>query len=384
MKRLSKIFLYFLCAMPFLQCVKLHAQELKLLPFELQGTINADTGTVKLRFVADTAFYAIKETALISARIVKGKFSIKGGIPYPQGMSIEYNGNGGYSSSVFIIEPGVQAIEVNVNTHNNTPKVGNAAMLEYANGYLDFTKQIVQMDKNHMKKYDSLNLKYNRKIPVAIAAELQREMQQIYDRSDENLLEYVKVNPNSYYAFWRLLRLSSFGYESVFDAIFFNFSEALKNTYSGKSFSKRLETAAVLSKGKKFPGRDFKNIQGKQLDVSSFLKEKYTLVDFWYSACHPCISQFPHLNKLYAKYRTKGFEIIGISTDKERDKEDWIKGIKKHKILWPQYWDKNGIESAKLSILAFPTNYLLDHEGRIVMKNIKPDELEVFLQVNIK
>jgi len=90
------------------------------------------------------------------------------------------------------------------------------------------------------------------------------------------------------------------------------------------------------------------------------------------------------LNELYAKYRAQGFEIIGVSTDQEQHKKDWIDGIKKYKILWPQYWDMNGREATKLSILAFPTNYLLDHEGRIVMKNIKPEELAEFLKANIK
>ncbi|WP_159441119.1 TlpA disulfide reductase family protein [Pedobacter caeni] len=380
---MNKRFFYFIFTMLFLQGVKLHAQGLKLIPFELEGTINADTGTVKLSLIADTGFYAARTAVLVSAKVVNKKFFIKGDIPYPVGVSIEYN-RGGYSSRLFIIEPGVQSIDVDVHADGSTPKVGNIAMREYASGYLSFTKEIRLMDEKYMKKYDSLMIKYNRKIPVAIAAELQKEMQMIYDKSDENLLEYVKGNPQSYYAFWKLLRLSSFGYEPVFDAIFSNFSNGLKNNYTGKAFSKRLETAGVLAKGKKFPSRDFRDILGNQLDVTSFLKKKYTLVDFWYSSCHPCISQFPHLNELYARYKGKGFEIIGISTDQEKHKKDWIAGIKKHKILWPQYWDMNGAEAAKLSILAFPTNYLLDGEGRILKKNIKPDELEGFLQENVK
>ncbi len=114
------------------------------------------------------------------------------------------------------------------------------------------------------------------------------------------------------------------------------------------------------------------------------LKKKYTLIDFWYSNCSPCIGQFADLKTIYEKYKGQGFEIIGISADKVKDKQNWQNIINKHQLIWPQYWDINGQETSKLSINTFPTNFLLDSEGKIIKKNIRPVELAEFLSENMK
>jgi len=52
--------------------------------------------------------------------------------------------------------------------------------------------------------------------------------------------------------------------------------------------------------------------------------------------------------------------------------------------MWPQYWDKDGLESKKLSITRFPTNFLLDNLGNIIKKDLSMPELAQFLKENIK
>ena len=140
----------------------------------------------------------------------------------------------------------------------------------------------------------------------------------------------------------------------------------------------------MLQIGKEFPPIISIDIRDNKLDVATFLKSEYTLVDFWYSNCGPCIAQFPDLKQLYEKYKNKGFEIVGISTDKLKYKTEWQVAVKKYQLDWPQYWDTNGQEATRLSIRAFPTNFLLDGQGRIIKKNMSPVELKQFLLDNIK
>jgi len=77
-------------------------------------------------------------------------------------------------------------------------------------------------------------------------------------------------------------------------------------------------------------------------------------------------------------------EIIGISTDRSKYKNNWLRAIDKYQIQWPQYWDMDGIESSRLSINVFPTTVLLDSKGIIISKHIRPAELEQFLKENLE
>ena len=51
-----------------------------------------------------------------------------------------------------------------------------------------------------------------------------------------------------------------------------------------------------------------------------------------------------------------------------------------NKLNWDQYLDLNGVQACKESINYFPTNFLLDQEGKIIRKNIALEELERILE----
>jgi len=66
----------------------------------------------------------------------------------------------------------------------------------------------------------------------------------------------------------------------------------------------------------------------------------------------------------------------------KKNKENWLKVIKDHQLLWPQYWDVDGKESSLLPVNVFPTNFAINYQGQIVRKNISPAELREFLKQN--
>lgn len=372
---------YLLSITWLLQYSGLYAQQKNSFLFTIDGHINADTGTVQLKMLTDTSYYP-QGVQNLRAKVKNKKFSFHGYIPYPQGFQLFYNSN--YSSAIFVIEKGKQSITLNIDSNGKTPEVRNEVMKEYYKDYKNATKSLVLKSALFYVKWDSLNKVYQRNIPKNIELALRTRQNEFYIENDQILLEYVTSHPNSYLAFWKFINLSSFsGYESIFDSIFNKFSDSLKSKYAGRVLSKNLKIASTLSMGRKFPSFICINNQNNKLDSASFLKNEYTLIDFWYSNCGPCIAQFPDLKYLYEKYKGKGFEIAGISTDKQKYKTDWQNAIKKHQLLWPQYWDINGQEAAKLSINAFPTNFLLDSQGRIIKKNLRPIELKQFLMDNI-
>lgn len=144
-----------------------------------------------------------------------------------------------------------------------------------------------------------------------------------------------------------------------------------------------LEATAV---GKKYT--DIKGLtpDGKELALSDYVgKGKYVLVDFWASWCPPCVADMPHLVAAYAKYKDKGFEIVGVSID---DKQDaWKGGIEKLNITWPQVSDLKGWESQlskTYGVMSIPHTILIDKDGTIVEKQIHGKDLDAKLAELLK
>ena len=59
--------------------------------------------------------------------------------------------------------------------------------------------------------------------------------------------------------------------------------------------------------------------EGDTLRLSDF-RGKIVLIDFWASWCGPCRRENPHVKKLYEKYKDQGFEILGVSLDRDTKK----------------------------------------------------------------
>jgi peroxiredoxin len=121
-------------------------------------------------------------------------------------------------------------------------------------------------------------------------------------------------------------------------------------------------------------------VNGDTLRLSS-LKGKVVLLDFWASWCGPCRASNKNLVKLYSKFKSKGFEIFGVSLDD--DKGNWKKAIQKDKINWLQVNERGGWDAqtaARWNINAIPTSYLIDKEGKLVAMDLLAKDLEKMLK----
>lgn len=118
------------------------------------------------------------------------------------------------------------------------------------------------------------------------------------------------------------------------------------------------------------------DLKGDSLRLSS-MKGRVFLLDFWASWCVPCRFSNKNLVKLYAKYKDKGFEILGVSLDDK--KTEWTKAVKKDKITWLQLNDSRGwdaMSAAKWQVDAIPASFLIDKDGNVVAINAEKKELE--------
>lgn len=111
----------------------------------------------------------------------------------------------------------------------------------------------------------------------------------------------------------------------------------------------------------------FTAVDGREVDLAK-MKGKVVLVDFWATWCGPCVAEVPNVVAAYEKYHDKGFEIVGISFDREADKDKLTKFTKDKNMPWPQYFDGKYWENdfgQQFNIRSIPTMWLIGKDGNL-------------------
>ena len=141
---------------------------------------------------------------------------------------------------------------------------------------------------------------------------------------------------------------------------------------------KTLESIKRTEIGAKYTDVAMEDPEGKTISLSEYVgKDKIVLIDFWATWCGPCRKEMPVVIEAYKKYASKGFEVVGISLD--TDKQAWINGIKEMNITWPQMSDLKGWKSSAVEVYGvrgIPATFLIDKDGVIIAKDLRGEQLE--------
>ena len=162
---------------------------------------------------------------------------------------------------------------------------------------------------------------------------------------------------------------------------YFAFAKKYVDTYRANDLGDVNRLEYDLKKTSTFtPGMEAPDLVGNTPEGDSYalskLRGKYVLVDFWASWCGPCRRENPNVVNMYKKYNGKGFEILGVSLD--RDAGAWKKAIEQDGLSWRHISDLKGWNSdhAKLySVSSIPQTLLLDREGKIIQRNLRGEQL---------
>ncbi len=146
--------------------------------------------------------------------------------------------------------------------------------------------------------------------------------------------------------------------------------------YNHPDLAKAKQLLATYDKrapGTKFKDMTMNDMDGKEVTLSQWAgKGNYVLVDFWASWCGPCRQEMPNVVANYEKYHAKGFEIVGVSFD--QNKEPWVKAVQTMGLRWPQMSDLKGWQCAAsdlYGIRSIPASVLIDPQGTIIALDLR-------------
>jgi len=310
--------------------------------FKIYGTIGVDDDTKVYRVIADQNNQPIK----IDSSIVKSyKFEMGGKSKYPNISFIQIEG---FNFNIpFIVEEG----NIKIETKDFVDAIES----------IRYDIQIAAQNGNNN-----------------LINDLQQDYKNVQDQIYSYELEFLKTNYDSYLSAILLDRFISAKVLTIPDAKeeFQNFSERIRFSEIGNKLNDLFESPnQPLDIGYIVPDFNAPSPDGVIINLKKELG-KVTLLEFWASWCAPCRRENPNLVKIYNRHKDEGFNIIGVSLDK--NKNQWTQAIADDYLTWKhvsnlKFWQD---PIAKLyNITAIPASFILDQDGKILAKNLRGSQL---------
>lgn len=286
-----------------------------------------------------------------TAKVMGGKFTLKGKVDYPDYKLISFNKQPPYIS--FFLENNnitIKAKKGSVETAEITGSNSNNEFVVY---------------NKIMKSFDSF---FTQGIPLDSAS---------MKRGAAEFEKFAVQHPASYVgplAIYRSYQLSAD--VDRMEELINKTSPEIRATPIGNYIMQQITEARRNPIGK--PLADFSQADtlGNQLKLSS-LRGKYVLVDFWASWCGPCRQENPNVLAAFQKYKNKNFTVLGVSLDKAKD--PWLNAIHADNLTWQHVsdlkWWQNEV-ALQFQIQSIPQNFLVDPNGIVIGKNLRGAALE--------
>ena len=121
-------------------------------------------------------------------------------------------------------------------------------------------------------------------------------------------------------------------------------------------------------------------ITGETFSLSK-LRGKVVLVSFWAYWCKPCKQESTLIRSYYEEFRGKGFEVIAISLD--TNKELFQKYLQEEKFPWKWIYSGKGWEDEivkKYGVISLPSHWVIDRNGYLRSMDVKGTDLRKAIQ----
>jgi peroxiredoxin len=234
-------------------------------------------------------------------------------------------------------------------------------------------KELDALEARLEKLYSAARMKDNRQQMDSA----DKAIEGVETQKQQYVKDFAAAHPDSYVSAFGIFITFVFNPDAtVLGNLYKGLAPATQTSYFGKKIREAYDIALLTDIGKPAPAFTQADINGKPISLESF-KGQYVLVDFWASWCGPCRAENPNVVKAYREYHPKGFAILGVSLDNNKDK--WLEAIKKDQLDWTHISDLKGWQNSvadMYGVKGIPMNFLLDKEGKIIGKGLRGEDLE--------
>ena len=168
-------------------------------------------------------------------------------------------------------------------------------------------------------------------------------------------------------------RRSKFTWRNKFALFFFTslflFSSCVEKTKEAPvpGFEQAFADAGLRLLSQTVSSRDFSLplVSGEPQSLSA-LKGKVVFLNFWATWCGPCRDEMPSMEVLYKRFKDEGLEILAVNC--QENQEDVLAFMSNYGLTCPALLDEDGRVNGAYGIQAIPTTFLIDREGRIILR----------------
>jgi len=357
-----------------------HLSERKPKKFTLKGEIiGQDSGQIVLKYLpTESAF--VFDTAILK----KGEFTLEGEIfETTKAWLSEDNSN----NLDIYIEPGEMKITLLKDRFEDYKMTGSRTqrdLIRFSQMEEPINDQIILFRKQMSNLNDSIK---NSNSDI-IRLQFEKKVEEVNDLMykgrkslDSVWLKFIIENPKSYLSGECLSTIESNEKISLdsLKLIFKRLDKSVQNSLYGKYIKEDIRKKENIQIGMLAPDFKAPDLNNLVVTLSEFRGNSVVLLDFWASWCVPCRQEIPQLKSIYEKYHPKGYEVIAISLD--WDKNRWRSAIKDdstemwHQIPVVENYPFNLKDPTQLAdydvyknyfVQTIPVKILIDKSGKIV------------------
>lgn len=233
-----------------------------------------------------------------------------------------------------------------------------------------------------LKEYTDLTAQLNGKEHNSLEeTEIASRISNINLQLDEQVIDYIKEHPDEEAS---VVLIDMFFTEAEdtrrMDELLAMLDPQLKNFYLTRELEQFSIRAQRTALGAEAPGFSLENMDGKRMNLDSF-PDKYLLLAFTAPWCDMCQTEDLYLDQVISQYSRDQVEVLLISLDSDQATVREV--LKKDTIQWNLVTDSAGQATMMLDLYnvnALPRCFLIDEEGRIILKTESGIEIKQTLE----